>query len=86
LRIAAAIHLTHLNSAMNRVLAICLLCAVTAGPTLGRRPAAPNTGIIQGTVRHPGGLLPLPKARLLLRNLTNNSIETIVTDARQARS
>jgi hypothetical protein len=66
---------------MKRVLAICFLCTVAAGPVLGRRPAAPNTGIIEGTVRHPGGLLPLPKARLLLHSLADNSTETIVTDA-----
>jgi hypothetical protein len=63
---------------MNRVLAICLLCAVAARPALGHLP---DTGIIRGTVRHPGGLLPLPEARLFIHNLTNNSRLTIITDA-----
>jgi len=61
---------------------VLLLSSVSAGTLFAdekNAPAQPVAGAIRGVTRHPGGLLPLPGARVIVHSVEENTDRTVVS-------
>jgi hypothetical protein len=67
----------HLRAVTSCVASIGMLCFYATLPALGQEPRPGGSGVIAGTVRHPGGLVTVAKARLVLYGVHGNSLRAV---------